>query len=112
MATPDSPRWLSYRQAAGRNDRYLHLAEKWGVSEVARSRDGFMGVYREHPRAAQMKRVPFTPKQKWGRRRDAFVARHLAQYRLHPTPRRALALRMWAYDVGDGVLEAELARGD
>ena len=40
MATPDSPRWLSYRQAAGRNDRYLHLAEKWGVSEVARSRAG------------------------------------------------------------------------
>lgn len=53
-----------------------------------------------------MKQVPFTPTQTWGQRRDAFVARHLAQYRLHPTPRRALGGSA-AYDVGDRALEAE-----
>ena len=104
MPSSPSPRWLSYRQAAGHDNRYLRLAEAWGVSEVARSRDGFMGVYQDLS-AAEMKQKPFTDSQTWGRRRDAFVARHLAQYERHPTPRRALALRMWAYDVGDGVLE-------
>ena len=106
---PPSPRWLSYRQAAGGDDRYLRLAERWGVSEVARRRDGFMGVYRRHPRAARMKEVPFTPTQTWGRRRDVFVARHYAQYKRNPTPARALALRMWTFDTGDGALEGAAA---
>ncbi|MHA1156946.1 MAG: hypothetical protein ACTSQK_12635, partial [Candidatus Heimdallarchaeota archaeon] len=36
-------------------------------------------------------------KQNWRQRRNAFVARHLIQYNKKPTPRRWLALVMWAY---------------
>ena len=96
-------RWLSYAQAAGPDGRYLRLAEAWGVSEVARSREGFMGVYRRRRTAAAMRRAPFDAGAiTWGERRDNFVRRHLAQYRRNPTARRALALRMWAYAVDDG----------
>lgn len=104
-------RWLSYRQSAGADDRYLKLARKWGVSEVARGANGFMGVYKKAGTASAMKRKPFSASLDWGRRRDNFVRRHLAQYRKSPTPRRALALRMWAYAVDDGgELEAEASR--
>ena len=98
--------WLSYKQASGHDNKYLKLAKRWGVSKVARSRAGFMGVYARAGSAARMKELDFSPSQTWGRRRDAFVKRHLVQYRARPTPRRALALRMWAYDTRDGALDA------
>ena len=95
-------RWLSYKQAAGQDDRYIHLAREWGVSEVARGAKGFMGVYRRAKSANAMKATPYSDSLLWGRRRDNFVKRHLAQYRRNPTLRRALALRMRAYAVDDG----------
>ena len=58
--------------------------------------------------ASSMRREPFSPTQTWGERRQHFIARHLAQYKRKKTPRRALALRMWAFDTGDGALDAYL----
>ena len=86
-------RWMSYQQAAA----YLPVAERTGVSAVARGADGFMGVYGRVKTAARMRREPFSRTQTWGARRRAFLARHLPQYRAHPTPRRWLAMVMWAY---------------
>jgi len=75
-------------------------AARLGVSEVARGPRGFVSEYRRaRTRGAMMRRpVPGYPGQTWGQRREAFVARHLAQYRKNPTERRALALKMWAFD--------------
>lgn len=101
-------RWLSYTNAAGHDGRWLRAAEAAGVSEVARSARGFMSVYARAGSAAATRRVPFSATQTWGQRRDNFVRRHLAQYEKNPTPKRALALRMWAYDTGDGMADSLL----
>ena len=85
--------WMSYKNAA----KYLDEAARLGVSEVARSRSGFMGVYKKAKTAAKMKQTAFTKTQTWGIRRDNFVKRHMAQYVKNPTYRRWLALVMWAY---------------
>ena len=93
-----SPPWLSYARA------HAHEAEarRLGVSAVARAPRGFMREYERAGGAAAMRARPLPPGvvggPTWGAKRDAFVARHLAQYRAHPTPRRRLALLMWAYD--------------
>ena len=87
-------RWMSYKNAA----KYLDEAERLGVSEVARSQTGFMGIYKKAKTADIMKKPPFTKTQTWGRRRDNFVKRHMAQYVKNPTYRRWLALVMWAYN--------------
>jgi hypothetical protein len=85
---------MSYKNAA----KYLDEAERLGVSEVARSQTGFMGIYKKAKTADIMKKTPFTKTQTWGRRRDNFVKRHMAQYVKNPTYRRWLALVMWAYN--------------
>ena len=61
--------------------------KKLGVSIVARSPRGFLTAY---------KRGQLT--DDWLRKRDAFIKRHMAQYRKNPTVRRHLALIAWAYD--------------
>ena len=88
-------RWLSLRRALAAEP----LAEALSVSEVARGPNGFMREYERAGTAAAMKKrpVPGYPGQTWGQRRNAFIARHLAQYRKHPTERRRVALEMWAY---------------
>jgi hypothetical protein len=93
---PTGYRWLSYSQAAS----HIPDAEAQGVSEVARSPRGFMGEYKRAGSAAKMRDrpVPGYPNQTWGDRRDNFIRRHLAQYRLKATPRRRLALLMWAFN--------------
>jgi len=35
----------------------------------------------------------------WGEKRNAFIDRHLAQYRKNPTERRRLALLAWGFSV-------------
>lgn len=63
-----------------------------GVSKVARSRRGFLTHY---------KRVGGSEakvSEDWKKKRRAFIARHLPQYRKKPTRRRLLALRAWAYE--------------
>jgi hypothetical protein len=71
--------------------RYEPDMERLGVSEVARSKSGFLPVF---------KRTGGNPEKlsdHWRRKREAFLARHLVQYRANPTPRRRLALIAWAY---------------
>lgn len=71
--------------------KYIPRMEKLGVSKVARSKRGFLSAYR---RAGISSNLP----EYWQRQREGFIARHLAQYRVHPTPRRRLALIAWAYN--------------
>jgi len=82
-------------------NRAVPVAARAGVSEVARSPRGFVAAYNRaggDPRKMALMKVPGYPNQNWAQRRRNFVARHLAQYRTNPTPRRRLALIMWAYD--------------
>lgn len=62
-----------------------------GVSLVARSPRGFLTAYKraggDHRRLSDY----------WIRRRDGFIARHLAQFRVDYGYRRWLALIAWAY---------------
>ena len=55
------------------------------VSEVARSPRGFLSAYK---RAGS----PDKLSDNWKQKRKAFIARHGAQYKKNPTPRRRLAL--------------------
>lgn len=72
------------------------MAAKLGVSKVARSSRGFMRAYQ---RAGSFAKLP----EKWKRKREAFIARHMAQgkseqlWKNGKPSRRALALIMWAY---------------
>lgn len=83
---------------------YEPLAEKWGVSQVARSARGFMRAYQK---AGTWSKLP----EFWQRRRNGFVARHMAQVPMtgenlwktdkktgkRMPSRRCLALIQWAY---------------
>jgi len=70
-------------------ERYEKLAKRMEVSEVARSSRGFLTALRYFG----WRKLPL----KWIRKRDAFIARHMAQYRKQRTMRRWLALMMWGY---------------
>lgn len=75
------------------------FADIRGVSQVARSQGGFLPAYR---RAGG---DPDELSDEWVDKREAFLARHLAQVKLRGEPlwadgdptRRHLALVMWAY---------------
>lgn len=71
--------------------RYEPEMEALGVSQVARSPRGFLSAY---------KRADGNPRnlsEAWRRKRNGFIARHMAQYKPGQT-RRRLALIAWAYD--------------
>lgn len=77
--------------------RWEHLAASSGVSEVARSRRGFLTAYKRA--GGNLARLS----EFWRAKREAFIARHMAQASGEamfvdglPT-RRHLALIMWAY---------------
>lgn len=79
-------------------ERYVAMAAKRGVSEVARSSRGFLTQYRRHGRQG------LDPH--WARKREGFIARHMAQVSMRreelfdangQPSRRHLALIMWAY---------------
>ncbi len=81
-------------------ERYVPLARRLGVSEVARGPGGFLPAYRQA--GGKVSRLP----EYWQRKREAFIARHMAQlvanneglYDDEGRPlRRHLALIMWAY---------------
>ena len=81
-------------------DRYAADMARRGVSDVARSRRGFLTAYR---RAGGN---PDRLSEYWQVRRDGFIARHMAQVRERGEPifegggeptRRHLALIAWAY---------------
>lgn len=61
------------------------------VSEVARSRRGFLTAYKRVGRPSNLS-------DNWRIKRRGFIKRHLVQYRKNPTKRRRLALRAWAYN--------------
>ena len=65
--------------------------ESLGVSKVARSRGQFIDQYRKS--GGNPNRLP----EFWRRKRNGFVARHLAQYQKGER-RRRLALIAWAYN--------------
>jgi hypothetical protein len=90
-----SHRFLSLATLA----RYEALARKRGVSVVARSPDGFLPAYKRAGTAAALPDY-------WRRKREAFIARHMAQVDQRNEPlwdldgrpsRRHLARIMWAY---------------
>lgn len=70
--------------------RYEPEMRQLGVSKVARSQRGFLTAYK---RAGS----PENLSDDWKRKRLAFIARHMAQYKKKPTQRRKLALIAWAY---------------
>lgn len=80
-------------------ERYLPVAALLGVSHVARGSRGFVRAYRDADGD------PSKLTEQWRRKRDGFVARHMAQVRSRGEPlwvdgvptRRHLALIMWAY---------------
>ncbi len=73
-------------------------AEK--VSEVARGPNGFLTNYKKYKTYNNFKdkQVP-NGKINWDDKRDAFIDRHIAQYRRNPTRRRRLALAAWGMKV-------------
>lgn len=66
--------------------------ERLKVSEVARGKGGFLPAYKR----ANGNPDKLSDKKK--KKRDAFIARHKAQYEENPTKRRKLALNAWAYN--------------
>lgn len=89
------PAWLPLELV----EFYVPLARELGVSEVARSRRGFLRQYQ------QAGGDPNALTDYWRARRNAFVARHAAQQQAQGEPlfaggvptRRHLALIMWAH---------------
>jgi hypothetical protein len=63
-----------------------------GVSEVARSPRGFLTYYKKI--GGNSSRV----NEEWEAKRNGFIARHLAQYKVDKGYRRRLALIAWAYN--------------
>ena len=66
---------------------YLPEIIKNGVSEVARSKDGFTTLYLAGKLTPEMEK-----------KRNSFIARSYASYKLNPTYRRKLSLIAWAFD--------------
>ena len=88
-----SYRWLSYSAS----NKYTKEAKRLGVSKVARSRSGFMGVYKRKRTSKIMNNYAASKTLTWGEKRNAFIKRHMVQYVKKPTYRRWLAFAMWAY---------------
>lgn len=72
--------------------------KKQKVSEVARKPSGFLGQYKKHKTFDNFKnnKVP-NGKINWEEKRNAFIDRHLVQYKKNPTERRRLALAVWGF---------------
>jgi hypothetical protein len=70
--------------------KYEPEMERLGVSKVARSYRGFLTMYKVVKSSSKVS--PW-----WKNRRENFIRRHTAQYKIRPTYRRWLALIAWAY---------------
>ena len=102
-------KWMPYERAA----KFIRAAADCGVSEVARSRRGFMGQYKIAGSKEKMRNRPVagSKTQTWGTRRHNFISRHMKQYVKHSTYRRWLAFVMWAYKPPGPVPENTQCRG-
>jgi hypothetical protein len=69
-------------------EKYIPEMIKEEVSKVARSKGQFLDQYKKHG-----VNLPSA----WQNKRNAFIARTLAAYKLKPSYRRKLALIAWAY---------------
>lgn len=70
---------------------YEKEMEALNVSEVARSPRGFLTYYKKlHGDSSKVNEY-------WDVKRNGFIARHLAQYKVDKGYRRKLALIAWAY---------------
>jgi hypothetical protein len=70
--------------------KYMPLIIANKVSEVARSKGQFLDQYKKYGT-----NLP----EHWLVKREGFIKRHLAQYKINPTLRRQLALMAWAYKI-------------
>ena len=68
---------------------HLPEMEAKQVSVVARSPEQFVSQYLKYG-----KNMPL----QWQQKRNAFIARHLAAYKINPTRRRELCLLCWGFD--------------
>jgi hypothetical protein len=77
---------------------YRHQMEVSAVSQVARAPGGFMHTYLRDGEKMLARPANRATGLTWERKREAFIKRHLVQYKANPTHRRRLALIAWAYD--------------
>lgn len=80
-------KYMSLKEIA----EYEPEMERLSVSIVARSPRGFLTYFKKIH--GDIRRVSGN----WRKKRNGFIARHLAQYVKDPTYRRFLALVAWAY---------------
>jgi hypothetical protein len=80
----------------------IPMLKENGVSVIAQSRDGFIPAYLRHRSPAKMETV-MAPGERvtWAQKRELFIRRTLAAYKINPTYRRALSLMAWAYTPRD-----------
>lgn len=76
---------------------YLPDIIKQNVSEVARSKDGFLTNYLKHGSSIRFDIAPGT-NMTWAKKRELFIKRTLPAYLKNPTERRRLSLIAWAYN--------------
>ena len=79
--------WLPLSEIA----KYEPEMRRLGVSKVARSRGGFLSVYK------QARGNPDFMSSYWKMRRNAFIKRFMALYKQYGTKKIWLALAAWAY---------------
>ena len=88
---------MSYKRAQS----FESEADRLGVSEVARSEDGFMREYEQAKTASAMKKrsLPTGVRggETWDQKRNGFLARFVPDPPSEITYARFLALVMWAY---------------
>lgn len=70
---------------------WLPTMKRLGISQKARSKGQFIDQYRTAGSASRLSLY-------WHRKRNGFIARHLAQYKKKPTLRRRIALIAWAFN--------------
>ena len=68
--------------------KYEKDAEIYQVSEIARSKDGFLSAYKKYG-----KNLP----EEWIKKRYSFISRTLPAYLKSPSYRRWLSLIIWGY---------------
>ena len=69
-------------------EKYIPEMEKEAVSKTARSKGQFLDQYKKNG---------YNLPLEWINKRNAFIARTLAAYKLKPTYRRKLSLIAWAF---------------
>ena len=76
--------------------KHLQMIIDYDVSKVARSPGGFLYNYMKYGRDMLLKKASDSGLT-WEKKRNAFIARHLVEYKKNPTDRHRHALIAWAY---------------